>query len=47
MSDTHFGKVHHAGPAAELLANESVKRLFLGQVAEKDEVLLASSSLHG
>jgi branched-chain amino acid transport system ATP-binding protein len=43
----HLGKVHRAGPAAELLGDESVKRLFLGQVAEEDDVLLADSSSHG
>ncbi len=31
----HTGQVAYQGPAAELLANESVKRLFLGEVPEE------------
>ncbi len=47
MSDTYLGKLSEACPAVELLANESVRRLFLRQAAGEEEVLLAGLSLHG
>ena len=35
----HLGKVVYSGAAAELLENENVKRLFLGQIPEEVEAL--------